>query len=517
MRLRLQVRLPSGATYPWDHDGPWFRLGRNPACELQFVGEGNQTVSWEHAWLKFHTDGLYLSDLRSSNGTYLNGQRVQCPTRVKPGDEIGLGQTGPRLRVLEFTPEQATGSGGPCPPPFGDEDATVMASVDPPRPDNGGVQRPAPRAAGVPATREGPLAAAAPPFALQGNGRPLTVPPRSSIAAPEQEKRDPPPAKAPPEKLAGNKNHWRVAWIGVSAVALFAVLGVAGFLIFGPEEDDAGRGSGASERGATDPEILQVKEEARQFREEARRAKEEFRQARAEARRVRREGTKRSREDHPLSGPEVYRLTLRSTVFVAVRFKTGARGNGSGALIDKKRRLVLTAYHVVREAVEVNVFFPEYREGEVIADRDHYNHKLNEVSIKCRVVAQNSRTDLAILRLDSVPERAVVLPLARKSPSPGSRVHTVGNPAASAGLWAYTFGAVRQVARRKYMFPTKQTIEAFVVETQNPINKGDSGGPVVNDQIELVAVNSGGGVNIRDGTLCIDVREIKELLAELER
>lgn len=49
------------------------------------------TVSREHARLE-RTDGLFLEDLGSRNGTFVNGQRVQR-ARVGPGDRIRLGAT----------------------------------------------------------------------------------------------------------------------------------------------------------------------------------------------------------------------------------------------------------------------------------------------------------------------------------------------------------------------------------------------------------------------------------------
>lgn len=37
-------------------------------------------------------DGGYtISDLKSTNGTFLNGNRVTSPERVKPGDRLKLG------------------------------------------------------------------------------------------------------------------------------------------------------------------------------------------------------------------------------------------------------------------------------------------------------------------------------------------------------------------------------------------------------------------------------------------
>lgn len=52
----------------------------------------NDCVSGYHAELNRPPDGGYtISDLKSTNGTFLNGNRVTSPERVKPGDRLKLG------------------------------------------------------------------------------------------------------------------------------------------------------------------------------------------------------------------------------------------------------------------------------------------------------------------------------------------------------------------------------------------------------------------------------------------
>src|SRR5207249_3390857 len=102
---------------------------------------------------------------------------------------------------------------------------------------------------------------------------------------------------------------------------------------------------------------------------------------------------------------------------------------------------------------------------------------------------------LALIKLDFLPPGAKVVPLAKKSVSPGQRVHSIGNPGKSEGMWVYTSGTVRQVVRMKWTVRTEEdklTLEAKVVQTQSPTNPGDSGGPLLNDNAELVGVTQGG-------------------------
>src|SRR5207249_1567090 len=82
-------------------------------------------------------------------------------------------------------------------------------------------------------------------------------------------------------------------------------------------------------------------------------------------------------------------------------------------------------------------------------------------------------------------------------------------------------GAVRQVYRKQFSTSGKDgkdsfKVDARVVETQSPVNSGDSGGPVVNDQGELVAVVQGHApdAQARLVSYFIDVSEVKALMAE---
>ncbi len=63
-------------------------MGRDPSCEYPLA---YPMISWRHAALERGTDGVYVEDLGSRNGTYVNGVRVSSKTLVRTGDDIGLG------------------------------------------------------------------------------------------------------------------------------------------------------------------------------------------------------------------------------------------------------------------------------------------------------------------------------------------------------------------------------------------------------------------------------------------
>jgi len=63
-------------------------LGRRPDCELYIP---LQVVSRRHCQLSQEDNSLKVRDLRSSNGTFLNGQKILDETEVKPGDRLQIG------------------------------------------------------------------------------------------------------------------------------------------------------------------------------------------------------------------------------------------------------------------------------------------------------------------------------------------------------------------------------------------------------------------------------------------
>lgn len=77
----------------WECPSAELVVGRSSQCDVVL---GDITVSRRHARL-LHRDGSWvLQDLNSTNGSYLNGQRVgRC--EIRPGDRVALGDA--RLRV----------------------------------------------------------------------------------------------------------------------------------------------------------------------------------------------------------------------------------------------------------------------------------------------------------------------------------------------------------------------------------------------------------------------------------
>ncbi|MBN9523898.1 trypsin-like peptidase domain-containing protein, partial [bacterium] len=193
---------------------------------------------------------------------------------------------------------------------------------------------------------------------------------------------------------------------------------------------------------------------------------------------------------------DINRRLLQSAVFV-VRADAGATGLGRGALVHAPRRLVLTNHHVVGSAQVVGVFFPDYdAKRELVTDPKHYATNARRLAVKATVLARDSRRDLAVLELEKLPTGVAGLPLADRPAATGAAVYSVGASGVGrdegGAFWRFSAGTVRGRHHDTFRIQTGQSISAMILETQKPVNPGDSGGPTVNDRGELVGVVSSG-------------------------
>ena len=76
----------AGAT--WLVDQPVITIGRDKERQVYIPDE---SVSRLHAQIVRQQIGYFLSDLNSSNGTFLNGELLAAPSRLSPGDIVRVG------------------------------------------------------------------------------------------------------------------------------------------------------------------------------------------------------------------------------------------------------------------------------------------------------------------------------------------------------------------------------------------------------------------------------------------
>lgn len=97
--MLVQVLRGARAGASLSLDAEPIRVGRDPDSELRFDPEGDLEVSARHALLFRAADRWVLRDLGSTNGTFLNGRRIDADLPVHSGDRIEFGAGGPVIEV----------------------------------------------------------------------------------------------------------------------------------------------------------------------------------------------------------------------------------------------------------------------------------------------------------------------------------------------------------------------------------------------------------------------------------
>lgn len=109
MRLVVQSGNQQGQVFELVRDS--VAIGRDARCDVMLT---DTAASRNHCQLRRNPSGWVVQDLGSTNGTFVNGQRISGVYPVRPGDVIGVGKTMLRLEDSPIAPPPpAAGSGMP--------------------------------------------------------------------------------------------------------------------------------------------------------------------------------------------------------------------------------------------------------------------------------------------------------------------------------------------------------------------------------------------------------------------
>lgn len=99
--IELRILSGSRAGQAPTFDQPSITVGRQPSSALRFDATKDIDVSGNHAELKQSNGAWTVTDLGSTNGTFVNGNRAErgLPVTLKSGDTITFGAQGPKVQV----------------------------------------------------------------------------------------------------------------------------------------------------------------------------------------------------------------------------------------------------------------------------------------------------------------------------------------------------------------------------------------------------------------------------------
>lgn len=216
-----------------------------------------------------------------------------------------------------------------------------------------------------------------------------------------------------------------------------------------------------------------------------------------------------------------YVRALKASLLVVTPASKSSNFQGTGVLVEARRRLVITNYHVVQDKTDVLLYFPTFVGRRLLTARDVYSKVISRrQGLRGKVLARDKTRDLALIQMAQIPRGVLSLRLAKDSPKSEERVHSIGNPGKSKDLWIYTTRKVEKVGRAKFTSTggagsnLRMEVNAKMIFTDTPSRQGESGGPLFNDKAELVGITQGFIPSSGTG-LYVDVTELRAFLTEL--
>jgi putative serine protease PepD len=169
----------------------------------------------------------------------------------------------------------------------------------------------------------------------------------------------------------------------------------------------------------------------------------------------------------PLSVNEIYREAKQGVVEITVSNGPSTAG-GSGFVVDKQGHIV-TNQHVVSSGGDISVQFADGRKA------------------SAKLVGEDTSTDIAVIRVSVRSSELEPLTLGDSSKvQVGDGVVAIGSPFGLSGT--VTTGVVSALDR-SIKAPNNYTITG-AIQTDAPINRGNSGGPLLDAHGDVIGVNS---------------------------
>ncbi len=181
-------------------------------------------------------------------------------------------------------------------------------------------------------------------------------------------------------------------------------------------------------------------------------------------------------EESAMDAAAIYERVLPGVVCVTARKRNGY-STGTGFLVEGSGYL-LTNYHIIDEGTALEVM--------LLSDRS---------VCPARVVGFDEEFDLAVLKIDG--RDLPVLPLGDSDAlSVGDQVYAVGNPMGDL-YGSMTKGIVSALGREGSDVPNG----LGMIQTDAPLNVGNSGGPLLNDRGQVVGITSAKITGIENDTV----------------
>jgi serine protease Do len=189
---------------------------------------------------------------------------------------------------------------------------------------------------------------------------------------------------------------------------------------------------------------------------------------------------------------QIYERLAPTVVFVVATPNHGSGMGGTGSII-RPDGLILTNAHVVidptdhRPYSQISIFLkPERVTGNPKTDLAR--------RFTARVLATNESLDLALLQAEKVPSLPAITFGNPDGVRIGDRVLAIGHPE-QGGMWTLTAGLISAEFEN-----FDGTAGKHVFQTDTGLNRGNSGGPLLDNHGQMIGINTAMARVAKDGT-----------------
>src|SRR5688572_4601189 len=198
----------------------------------------------------------------------------------------------------------------------------------------------------------------------------------------------------------------------------------------------------------------------------------------------------------PLTPRQIYKQFGKAVVLVFGTDGSAQGSAGTGSVIGKDGQIITNAHVVMKDGRPFKKVFvylkPEKLTGSMKDDLAH--------RFKATVIEMDEKLDLALLRMVDPPSELVTLDFVDPDAVEiGEPVIAIGHPE-TGGLWTLTTGSISSVVADFQGVEGKD-----VFQTEASVNRGNSGGPLINAYGQMVGINTCISRRAADGLAITDI------------
>lgn len=186
-------------------------------------------------------------------------------------------------------------------------------------------------------------------------------------------------------------------------------------------------------------------------------------------------------EARELTPREIYRLYSKAVVLVFATDGSAQGSAGTGSIISPDGQVITNAHVVSKEGTPFKKVFIYLKPDKLVGSmKDDL-----KLRYKATILDLDPTLDLALLKIDEPPSDLAVMSFGNPDDVEiGQPVVAIGHPE-TGGLWTLTTGAISAVVKDFQGVDGKD-----VFQTEASVNRGNSGGPLIDAYGHMVGINT---------------------------